>query len=67
MDIVSVNRAGKLNKPANQLNWVVLMEQMRAFVKGFTPNQVKEDPMSCEFDHTHHLLLVVTASVCSSL
>lgn len=55
MDIVSVNRAGKLNKPANQLNWVVLMEQLRSFVKGFTPNQVKEDPMSCEFDRTHHI------------
>ena len=54
MDIMSLNRVGKLNKAANLLNWVVLMEQMRSFVKGFTPNQVKEDPMSCEFDLTHH-------------
>lgn len=43
-----VYRVGKLNKPSAQLNWVLLMEQLRLFVEGFSREQVKEDPVCCE-------------------
>ena len=51
-----VHRAGKLNKPAAQLDWVLLMEQMRAFTGRFNRDQVKEDPVTCEIaGHTPSL------------
>ena len=43
-----VYRVGKLRKPSAQLNWVLLLEQMRSFVSGFSREQVVEDPVCCE-------------------
>ena len=45
---VLVSRVGKLKKPSAQLNWVLLLEQMRSFVGGFSRDQVTEDPVCCE-------------------
>lgn len=47
------HRVGKLNKSATQLNWVLLMEQMKSFAERFSKEQVKEDPVCCKSGNIH--------------
>ena len=43
----SLSSAAKLSKPAGQLNWTLLLEQLRSFAGSFSREQVKEAALSC--------------------